>query len=148
MTQLYVQVVNGEMAQCWDTVPPVPVGQDGWKLAVEVKPEIIQNRQGLNGPVFDLSKDPVEIVWTAFDISVADRKSGLQGQNSGQFSQVVAFQAQTETDSDPDTHYDAVAVSDAQTRYQLLKTEIESALSHDELDVLQEQLNTFVPPTK
>ena len=148
MTQLYVQVVNGEMAQCWDTPPPVPVGQDGWKLAVEVKPEIIQNRQGLNGPVFDLSKDPVEIVWTVFDISVADRKSGLQGQNSGQFSQVVAFQAQTETDGDPDTHYDAVAVSDAQTRYQLLKTEIEAAKTHAKLDTLQEQLNTFVPPTK
>ena len=44
MTQLYVQVVNGEMAQCWDTTPPAD--EAGWKEAIEVKPEIVANRQG------------------------------------------------------------------------------------------------------
>jgi hypothetical protein len=148
MTQLYVQVIDGAMSQCWDTPPPVPVGQDGWKYAIEIIPATIPYQQGLNGPVYDCTKDPVEIVWAVYNISIDSRKSDMKGQNASQFNQVVAYEAQTETDSDPDTHYDAVAVSDAQTRYQLLKTEIEAAKTHTKLDTLQEQLNTFVPPTK
>lgn len=147
MTQLYVQVVNGEMAQCWDTTPPVPVGQDGWRNAIEIIPATIPYQQGLNGPVYDCTKDPVEIVWTTFDISVADRKSGLQGQNSGQFNQVVAYEAQTETDGNPNTHYNAQVVADAQTRYELINVEITNATTQAELDTIQTQLDNFVPPS-
>jgi hypothetical protein len=147
MTQLYVQVVNGEMAQCWDTTPPVPVGQDGWRNAIEIIPATIPYQQGLNGPVYDCTKDPVEIVWTTFDISVADRKSGLQGQNSGQFNQVVAYEAQTETDGNPNTHYNAQVVADAQTRYERINVQIIAATTQDQLDVIQQELDAFVPPS-
>jgi hypothetical protein len=64
------------MVHCWDSPPPVPVGQDGWRNAIEISPTTIPHRQYYSGHHFDLSKDPVEIVWTVADISVADRKNG------------------------------------------------------------------------
>ena len=138
---LYVQVVNGQMAQCWDTTPPVPVGQDGWKNAVEIKPTPIPYRQGLNGPVYDCSKDPVEIVWTVFDYDIPTRKNSQLGQAAGQFNQVVAQQTALETDSNPDSHYDPAVVAAAQTRYQNLRDQINAATTQDELDVTQAELN-------
>ena len=147
MTQLYVQVVNGEMAQCWDTIPPVPVGQDGWRYAVEIIPTVIPYQQGLNGPVYDCTKDPVEIVWTIYEIPMDSRKSSMKGQNSSQFNQVVAYEAQTETDGNPNTHYDAQVVADAQTRYELINVEITNATTQAELDTIQTQLDNFVPPS-
>jgi len=143
---LYVQVVNGQMAQCIDTTPPVPVGQDGWRNAVEIKPTPIPYHQGLNGPVYDCTKDPVEIVWTVFDFTVDDRKSSQNGQNTSQFNQVVAFETRKETDPDPDSHYDPAVVAAAQTRYQDLRDQIAAATTNEELDVTQQELNNFVPP--
>ena len=138
---LYVQVVNGQMAQCWDTTPPVPVGTDGWKNAVEIKPTPTPYRQGLNGPVYDCSKDPVEIVWTVFDYDIPTRKNSQLGQAAGQFNQVVAQQTALETDSNPDSHYDPAVVAAAQTRYQNLRDQINAATTQDELDVTQAELN-------
>jgi len=138
---LYVQVVNNQMAQCIDTTPPVPVGQDGWTNAVEIKPTPVPYRQGLNGPVYDCSKNPVEIVWTVFDYDIPTRKNSQLGQASGQFNQVVAQQTALETDSNPDSHYDPAVVAAAQTRYQDLRDQINAATTQDELDVTQAELN-------
>lgn len=138
---LYVQVVNGQMAQCWDTTPPVPVGTDGWTNAIEIKPTPIPYRQGLNGPVYDCSKDPVEIVWTVFDYDIPTRKNSQLGQAAGQFNQVVAQQSALETDGNPDSHYDPAVVAAAQTRYQDLRDQINAATTQDELDVTQAELN-------
>jgi hypothetical protein len=138
----YVQVVNGQMAQCIDTTPPVPVGTDGWKNAVEIKPTPVPYRQGLNGPVYDCSKDPVEIVWTVFDYDIPTRKNSQLGQNSGQFNQVVAGQAALETDGNPNTHYDAAVVAAAQARYEDLNVQINAATTQEQLDVTQAELNS------
>lgn len=146
MTQLYVQVVNGQMAQCWDTPPPVPVGQDGWKLAVEIKPALVPYRQYYQGPTYYCDLDPVEIVWTVHDFTVDERKGGMNSQNSSQFNATVAFEAQKETDPDPDSHYDPAVVEAAQTRYELLRTEITNATTMDQLDVIQVELNNWTPP--
>lgn len=138
---LYVQVVNGQMAQCWDTTPPTPVGTNGWTNAIEIKPTPVPYRQGLNGPVYDCSKDPVEIVWTVFDYDIPTRKNSQLGQAAGQFNQVVAQQVALETDSNPASHYDPAVVEAAQTRYELLRAEINAATTQEELDVTQAELN-------
>jgi hypothetical protein len=137
----YVQVVNNQMAQCIDTTPPSPVGTDGWVNAVEIKPTPVPYRQGLNGPVYDCSKDPVEIVWTVFDYDIPTRKNSQLGQAAGQFNQVVAGQVALETDSNPDSHYNPAIVEAAQTRYELLRTEINAATTQEQLDVTQAELN-------
>ena len=139
---LYVQVVNNQMAQCIDTTPPVPVGQDGWKNAIEIKPTPVPYRQGLNGPVYDCSKDPVEIVWTVFDYDIPTRKNSQLGHNTSQYNQVVAQQVALETNSNPDDHYDPAVVAAAQTRYQNLRDQINAATTQEELDVTQAELNS------
>lgn len=139
---LYVQVIDGQMAQCIDTTPPVPVGQDGWRNAIEIKPTPVPYHQGLNGPVYDCSKDPVEIVWTLFDYDIPTRKSSQFSQNKSQFDQVVAQQAALETNDNPDDHYDPAVVAAAQARYQDLNTQIEAATTQEELDVTQAELNS------
>ncbi len=139
---LYVQVVNGTMNQCIDTPPPSPVGTNGWKNAIEIKPAPIPYRQGLNGPVYECEKDPVEIVWTTFDFTVDERKSTQLAQNTQQFDQVVAGQVALETNDNPDDHYDPAVVAAAQARYEDLRTQFNAATTQEELDVTQAELNT------
>jgi hypothetical protein len=139
---LYVQVVNGQMAQCIDTPPPSPVGTDGWKNAIEIKPTPVPYRQGLNGPVYECEKDPVEIVWTTYEFTIDERKSSQLAQNTNQFNQVVASQVALETNDNPDDHYDPAVVAAAQARYEDLRTQINAATTQEELDVTQAELNT------
>jgi len=139
---LYVQVINNQMAQCIDTTPPAPIGQDGWKNAIEIRPTPVPYRQGLNGPVYDCSKDPVEIVWTVYDLDIQTRKSSQLGQNQGQFNQEVAKQVALETNSNPDDHYDPAIVAAAQARYENLRTQINAASTQEQLDVTQAELNS------
>lgn len=144
---LYIQVIDGNLAQCWDTPPPVPVGTDGWKNAIEIRPALIPYRQGWNGPFYRLELDPAEIYYTVYDFTVDERKGGLDSQNTLQFNQVVAFETKKETDPDPNTHYDPVVVAAAQNRYQDIRDQIAAATTQEECDAIQEELNSFVPPT-
>ena len=138
---LYVQVVNGQMAQCIDTPPPVPVGQDGWKNAIEIKPTPIPYQQGLNGPVYLCDKDPVEIVWTLFDFTIDEQKGGKYAQAAQQFDQVVAAQVALETNDNPNDHYDPAVVAAAQTRYQNICAQIDVATTQEQLNAIQQELD-------
>ena len=64
---LFVKIVNNEVTQVWDTQPPA--GESGWKSAIEVRP-VLTSRQQYTEHSFDLTKDPVEIVWGVREISV------------------------------------------------------------------------------
>ena len=138
---LYVQVVNNQMAQCIDTQPPVPVGQDGWKNSIEVKPTPIPYQQGLNGPVYMCDLDPVQIVWTVYDISIDEQKGGKYGQAAQQFNAVIAQQTALETDSNPNSHYDPAVVAAAQKSYQDICAQIGVATTQEQLDVIQQELD-------
>ena len=138
---LYVQVVNGTMAQCIDTPPPVPVGQGGWKNAIEIKPTPIPYQQGLNGPVYLCDKDPVEIVWTLFEFTIDEQKGGKYAQAAQQFDAVVAAQVALETNSNPDDHYDPAVVAAAQTRYEAIRAQIDVATTQEQLDEIQRELD-------
>lgn len=138
---LYVKVVNGTMNSCIDTQPPVPVGQDGWKNAIEVKPTPIPYQQGLNGPVYHCDLDPVEITWTIYEITIEEQKGGKYGQAAQQFNAVVAQQTKNETDDNPDSHYDPVVVAAAQKRYQDICAQIDVATTQAELDIIQQELD-------
>jgi hypothetical protein len=127
---LYVQVVNNQVVQCIDTTPPEPVGTAGWFNAVEVRPSIVANRQGYTAHTFDLTKDPVEIVYGTFDISVDDRKAGMKQNAAFTFQQVVNQQARN------GSAYDANAVATALTAMQTREAAIDACTTHDQLDAL------------
>lgn len=127
---LYVQVVNGEVKQCWDTPPSEGVGNNGWKNAIEVRPAITPHRQGYTAHTFDISKDPVEIVYGTFDISVDERKGGMKGNAQFAFQQVVNQQA-----SNPLT-FDASAIELARQAMVTKQATIDACTTHEELDAL------------
>ena len=125
---LYVRIVDGAVKDCWDTPPPA--GQQGWKSAIEVRPPITAHRQGYTGHTFDLAKDPVEIVYGVFDITVEERKNSMK-QNAGMaFNMLFQQQAQ-----DP-SKYDPVALQAAKDGVAPKQAAIEACTTHDELDAL------------
>ena len=125
---LYVRIQNNAVTDCWDTPPPA--GQDGWKSAVEVRPAITAHRQGYTAHTFDLTTDPVQIVYGTFDISVDDRKSGMKSNAQFTFQQVVNEQARN-----PLT-YDPAAVATAQAAMVARDAAIDACTTHDQLDAL------------
>mgnify|MGYP003665773767 FL=1 len=131
---LFAKVVNNEVTQVWDTQPPA--GESGWKSAVEVKPAITANRQTYDGHTFDVSVDPVQIVYAVKDITVDDRKGSLISQAQATYRTVVQAEMNKEIDEFPSTQYDAAAVAAAQDTYEARVTAINACTTHEELDAL------------
>ena len=131
---LFVQVVNEEVKQVWDTQPPA--GESGWKSAVEVKPDLTADRQVYDGHTFDISVDPVQIVYAVRDITVDERKGSLIGQAQATYRSVVQAEMQKEIDEFPSTQYDAAAVAAAQDTYEARVTAVNAATTHEEVDAL------------
>ena len=131
---LFVQVVNEEVKQVWDTQPPA--GEAGWKSAVEVKPDLTADRQTYDGHTFDISVDPVQIVYAVRDITVDERKGGLIGQAQATYRTVVQTEMNKEIDEFPSTQYDAAAVAAAQDTYEARVTAVNAATTHAEVDAL------------
>jgi len=128
---LFVQVVNEKVAQVWDTQPPA--GESGWNAAVEVYPDITANRQMYDGHTFDLSVDPVQIVYAVKDITVADRKGSLISAAKNTYQEVANEQARLEAE---DASGDASAVSTAKDVKDASIAAITDCTTHDELDDL------------
>ena len=124
---LYVRIENGEVKDCWDTPPD---SRPGWKNAIEIRPSIIQHRQGYTGHTFDLTKDPVEIVYGTFDVAVADRKESMKQNAAMAFNMLFRQQA-----ADPST-YDPVALQAAKDAVAPKQAAIDACTTHDQLDAL------------
>ena len=124
---LNIRIENGEVKDVWDTPPD---SRPGWKTAIEVRPTITQNRQYYTGHTFDLTKDPVEIVYGVADISVADRKESMKQQAGMAFN--ILFRQQAEN---PST-YDPVALQAAKDAVAPKQAAIDACTTHDELDAL------------
>jgi hypothetical protein len=124
---LIVRIENNEVKDCWDTPPD---GRPGWKSAIEVKPAIIPHRQGYTGHTFDITKDPVEIVYGTFDIAVADRKEQMKQNAAMAFNMLFRQQAEN-----PST-YDPVALQAAKDNIAPKQAAIEACTTHDQLDAL------------
>ena len=131
---LFVQVVNEEVKQVWDTQPPA--GEEGWKSAVEVKPDLTAERQVYDGHTFDISVDPVQIVYAVRDLTVDERKVSLISQAQATYRTAVQAEMNKEIDEFPSTQYDAAAVAAAQDTYEARVTAVNAATTHDEVDAL------------
>ena len=128
---LFVKVVNEEVTQVWDTQPPA--GEYGWKSAVEVRPEITDGKQIYTAHTFDLTADPVQIVYGVENLTVAQRKEGLIGQANSEYQQVANEQTQLEV---TDASGDAAAVSTAKDAKDASIAAINGCTTHAHLDAL------------
>ena len=128
---LFVKVENEEVTQVWDTQPPLD--EAGWKSAIEVRPEITDGKQIYTAHTFDLTADPVEIVYGVEDLTIAQRKEGLIGQANSEYQQVANEQTQLEV---TDASGDAAAVSTAKDAKDAKLTAINACSTHADLDAL------------
>jgi len=128
---LFVQVENEEVTQVWDTQPPLD--EAGWKSAIEVRPEITDGKQIYTAHTFDLTADPVEIVYGVEDLTIAQRKEGLIGQANSEYQQVANEQTQLEV---TDASGDAAAVSTAKDAKDAKLTAVNACSTHADLDAL------------
>ena len=128
---LFVKVENEEVTQVWDTPPPE--GEYGWKSAVEVRPEITDGKQIYTAHTFDLTADPVQIVYGVENLTVAQRKQGLIGQANSEYQQVANEQTQLEV---TDASGDAAAVSTAKDAKDASIAAINGCTTHAHLDAL------------
>ena len=134
MSLLNIKIVNGEVKEVWDTPPPE--GEEGWTTAIEVRPELIPHRQMYTSHSFDLTKDPVEIVWGVVDITAEDRKGGMRSNAGFVFEQVVQKEMRKEVDEFPETQYDAAVVDAARIVFEDTVAAINACTTHEELDAL------------
>jgi hypothetical protein len=128
---LFVKVENEEVTQVWDTPPPA--GEAGWQSAVEVRPSITDGKQIYTGHTFNLTVDPVQIVYGVENLTVAQRKEGLISQAKSTYQQVANEQTQLEAD---DASGDAAAVSAAKDAKDASIAAINGCTTHAHLDAL------------
>ena len=136
MANLYVQVLNGEVKNVWDTPPSEGVGNNGWRNAVEVRPAICEGRQGYTAHRFDLNTDPVQIIWDTYEISVDQRKASMKINAGANFQQVVMEQTRLQMSPNPAEQYDPAAVETARQAMLAKQAAIDACTTHDELDAL------------
>ena len=136
-TGFWIQVKNGEVKQVWDYAPDASrrAAESGWREAVEVKPDLVDNREIMTAHSFDLDADPAQIVWAKRELTVDERKGALVGQAKAEFQQIVDAQLQVEM-ADDDASGDLEAVSTAKAAKDARIAAISAATTHDEVDAL------------
>jgi hypothetical protein len=130
-----IRVQDGQVTDVWDT--PAPEGQSGWSPAVEVTPDLVPNREVLTTHSFDITKNPIEIVWGKRELSIDERKGGLIGQAN--FS-VTMLQNQLEmATAQNNTEKMAELTSQIETATTARDAQIaavEAAVTHEDVDAL------------
>jgi len=123
--------------QVWDYAPDASrrAAESGWREAVEVKPDLVDNREIMTTHSFDLNADPAQIVWGKRELTVDERKGALVGQAKAEFQQIVDAQLQVEM-ADDDASGDLEAVSTAKAAKDARIAAINAATTHDEVDAL------------
>lgn len=130
---LYVQVIEGDVVKVWDTAPPE--GEADWHEAIEIIPEIVKDRQVIEGHTFDLTSNPVQIIYLLRDITIEERKYTLINQAKNAFKIIVNEQMLIEM-SDTDISGDLNTISAAKSVKDARIATINACVTHDELDNL------------
>ena len=135
-TGYWIQVVDGQVKEVWDTTPPS--NQEGWREAVEIFPDLVDDREMFTTHSFDLDATPAEIVWAKRELTVSERKDSLIAIASADFEVVVRRELAKEIDNYPTTQYDASAVATAQATYESRVDAVNAATTHENVDALKE----------
>lgn len=131
-----VRVQNGQVTDVWDT--PAPEGQDGWTPAVEITPDLTENREVITTHTIDITKNPIEIIWSKRELTVDERKGGLIGQAN--FA-VQMIESQIEMKKDiPDFAGEVATLEEqlpgARTTRDARVAQVEAAVTHEDVDAL------------
>jgi hypothetical protein len=130
-------VKNGSVIEVWDYAPPVEEIEAGvgWCEAVEIFPDVIENREIITTHTINIDQSPAEIVWSKRAITVDERKSLLIRLAKGNFQEVVDDELKVEL-NDTDASGDLEAVSAAKAVKDARIAAINAATTHEEVDLL------------
>ena len=136
-TGYWVRVNEGKVEAVWDYDPPSEhkVGAGEWREAVEIFPDVIENREEITTHSFDVYKTPVEIIWSKRELDLKERKNSLIDEAKYKFQLVVAAQTDAELDNTDNTvNLDAIAAAKAVKDARIV--EINATTTHEEVDAL------------
>lgn len=125
----HIRVENNEVVECLDYLPENAVGD--WRDAVEIEPTLIDGRQIRGAHSFDLTKTPVEIVWSVIDLTIEDRKQMLIANLDRDSYEIVHDELVKEFDGQSS---DFALVQLAIGVYRTKRAEIISLSTHKDID--------------
>lgn len=133
-TGYWVRIHGDSVTDCWDSPPPE--GQDGWFEAVEVIPDLIPNREGITNHTFDISSNPVRIVWNKRDLEVNERKEMLVVEAKNTFLKIVQEQMDFQLNENPAEEFDTDIVATAKATLLARTAQVDAVTTHEEIDAL------------
>lgn len=128
---LFVKIINDEVTKVWDTPPPS--GDTDWRAAIEVRPTIDFTRFCYTQHTFDLTKDPVEIVWGTCEITVDERKDSMKSAVRAEYEQIANEELRKDIDGG---NGNVAVVQAASAVYKVKVAQIDAATTHEELDAI------------
>lgn len=126
----HIRVENNEVVECLDYLPNNASGD--WRIAIEIEPSLIIGRQIRGSHTFDLTKNPVEILWSVIDLTVADRKDSLLQILNNESQEIVHNELIKEFEGQSS---DFALVQAAIAAYRNKRSQIDALSSHDDIDV-------------
>jgi len=134
----WVRVQNDAVTDCWDYAPSEDqlTNQAGWREAVEVIPDVTPRREYVTTHTFDLTKTPVEIVWSKASLTIEDRRGGLIGNAKFDLRQIIEEQTRLQMSENPAEEFDTQVVIDAKAAYATRVAALNAAVTHEDLDAL------------
>ena len=127
-----IRIENNSVVECMnaDEVPEGAMNTGDWRDAVEVQPELVAGKQITDGHWFDLTKTPVEILWTVKDLSVEDRKQPLLYAVDQKYKQQLTDVVNTADDTAESTQAFLQAMIDKQAD----KAVVTALTTHQQID--------------
>jgi hypothetical protein len=125
----YVKVENNEVIQCLDYLPENSVGD--WREAIEIEPSLIPTRQIRGLHSFDLTKTPVEIIWSVINLTVDERKNTLLSELDQKSHEIVQKELVKEFEGQSS---DFELVQQAIFLYRNKRNALLSFTTHEEID--------------
>jgi hypothetical protein len=134
----WVRVQNDAVTDCWDYAPSEEqlANQAGWREAVEVVPDVTPRREYITTHTFDITKTPVEIVWSKASLTIEDRRGGLIGNAKFDLRKIIEEQTRLQMSDNPAEEFDTQVVIDAKAAFNTRVAALNAAVTHEDLDAL------------
>jgi hypothetical protein len=134
----WVRVQNDAVTDCWDVRPSDEqlANQPGWREAVEVLPDVTPRREYITTHTFDLTKTPVEIVWSKASLTIEDRRGGLISNAKFSLREIIEQQTRLEMNENPAEEFDTQVIIDAKAALTTRVAALNAAVTHEDLDAL------------
>lgn len=125
----HVRIENNEVVECLGYFPNRP---GDWREAIDIEPVLNPVRQIRGSHTFDISKNPVEIVWGVIDLSPEDRKMTIQNKLLSELKMKVRQEMDNEFTSGGFANMTLVNSLIEQIRSK--KQEIDALVTHEQID--------------